>query len=207
VRDVRPTDLLMTEHRLIERMIALLSAQIHDLSARDRPAGRRSGLPATISGADAGVALIEFGVDFFGTYADRTHHGKEESILFARLSEKTLADAEEKTMRRLAQEHASTRQTVNRLAAANARYGRGDEGALQTLLYETDRLVQLYPAHIELEELHFFGPAMDYFSNAEQQAMLARFVEFDSRIIHDRYSRILEELEQHPHIPVASFMA
>ncbi len=36
---------------------------------------------------------------------------------------------------------------------------------------------------------------MDYFSGAEQQAMLDRFWEFDRKMIHEKYRRVVEEEE------------
>jgi hemerythrin-like domain-containing protein len=188
---VKPTDLLMNEHRLIERMIALLAEGLR--TARDI--------------RDTDIGLITFGVDFFETYADRTHHGKEEDILFRSLAAKPLAEAEQQTMQRLKQEHIWTRQSVGRLASANTRFHRGDEAALHTMLYETGRIVQSYPAHIQKEETDFFGPVMEYYTNAEQQDMVERFVEFDSRLIHERYARLLEEQERTHRVPAGSFRA
>jgi hemerythrin-like domain-containing protein len=188
---VKPTDLLMREHRLIERMIALLADTLQNSQDIDK----------------ASIETVLVGVEFFESYADRTHHGKEEDILFNALTDKRLSDADAQVMQQLMQEHIWTRQTVGRLASANSRYARGDEAALHTMLYEMGRLVPFYPAHIEKEEQHFFGPAMDYFTPAEQQAMMRRFTEFDSRLIHDRYSRIVEEQEHRHRVPAGSFGA
>jgi hemerythrin-like domain-containing protein len=197
---LKPTDLLMAEHRLIERMIALLEDALQamrdtNLSSPSRPNDR------------ANMALITTGVDFFQNYADRTHHGKEEDVLFKALADKPLSDPERQMMQRLMQEHAWTRQAVGRLASANVRYNRGDQAAMQTMIYETGKLVQFYPAHIEKEDLHFFPAVSDYFSNAEQLAMANLFVEFDSRQIHERYARILEEEERRRRVPRGSIMA
>jgi hemerythrin-like domain-containing protein len=194
---VKPTDLLTSEHRLIERMIALLADALHALED--------IGTPKTSETDKANENLVEAGVDFFESYADRTHHGKEEDILFRELANKPLYEAEQQMMQQLMQEHVWTRQSVGRLASANARYRRGDAAALHTMLYETRRLVQSYPAHIEKEELHFFSPAMEYLSNAEQQAMLRRFTEFDSRLIHAHYIRVIEEQERTHRVPTGSF--
>ena len=63
---MKPIGPLMWEHRLIEQMVDLLRSEI------DRITGRKT----------ANVTLIEQAIDFFRTYADRTHHGKEEEILW-----------------------------------------------------------------------------------------------------------------------------
>lgn len=65
---------LMIEHRVIEKMIALIDAAV--------PIVERAG---TIDGI-----LIDTLADFIRTYADRCHHGKEEEILFRALERKKL---------------------------------------------------------------------------------------------------------------------
>ena len=69
---MRPIGPLMREHRLIERMVALMRAETEKIS--------RTG--------EARPDFITSAVDFFRTYADRTHHGKEEDILFRDLAKK-----------------------------------------------------------------------------------------------------------------------
>ena len=66
---MKPIGPLMWEHRLIEQMVVLLRGEIDRITSRK-----------TVN-----VILVEQAVDFFRTYADRTHHGKEEDILFRRL--------------------------------------------------------------------------------------------------------------------------
>lgn len=179
---MKPIGPLMIEHRLIERMIRLLEGELQTMKDTD----------------EADADLILAGVDFFRTYADRTHHGKEEDILFEALRDKPLADEHREMMQRLIQEHIWARQAVGRLASATDRYRHGDIAAMYTLTYELGKIVQFYPAHIEKEDKHFFLPVMDYFTQAEQQAMLERFWEFDRAMIHEKYEAVVEELERVP---------
>ena len=72
-----PAGPLMAEHRVIERMLAVLELQL--------------GVIAEEQAVDP--TLIDTATDFIRTYADRCHHGKEEDILFRRLADKPL-DAE-----------------------------------------------------------------------------------------------------------------
>ena len=62
---MKPIGPLMREHRLIERMVAVLSKEITKLENRGEP----------------DLHLLMTAVDFFRIYADRTRHGKEEDIL------------------------------------------------------------------------------------------------------------------------------
>ncbi len=176
---MKPIGPLMIEHRLIERMVRLLDRELQAMTNADA--------------VDTGVIVT--GVDFFRIYADRTHHGKEEDILFVALRDKPLSDDEREMMQRLIQEHIWARQAVGKLAAANDRYRHGDLGARPTMDYELGKIVEFYPAHIEKEDKHFFIPVMDYFSRTEQQAMLDKFWEFDRKMIHEKYRIVVEEQE------------
>jgi len=177
---VKPIGPLMIEHRLIERMAKILATELGNIK----------------KASDANTSLINTGVDFFHTYADRTHHGKEEEILFRELTQKQLSVEDKKMMQQLIQEHIWARQAVSKLSAANCQYIEGGKSALKVMIYEIEKLVKFYPMHIEKEDQHFFIPAMDYFSKEEQSAMLNEFFVFDRNIIHEKYKKIVEEKEK-----------
>jgi hemerythrin-like domain-containing protein len=177
---MKPPGPLMIEHRLIERMIRVLAGELEHMADK------------TI----ANPQLIQTAVDFFRTYADATHHGKEEDILFRELKQKPLSQDNETMMNRLIREHVWARQTVGKLSAANDRYIRGDDEALRDIVHELQKLVEFYPQHIENEDKHFFLPVMDYFSEQEQQAMLAEFWQFDRKMIHEKYKKVVEQAEK-----------
>jgi hemerythrin-like domain-containing protein len=177
---MEPIGPLMIEHRLIERMVELLDAELGNIEKT----------------SDLNTEFIYVGVDFFRTYADRTHHGKEEQILFRELSQKKLSTADNEKMERLIQEHIWARDAVGRLYAANGEFLKGNRDVIKVITYELGKLVKFYPMHIEKEDKHFFIPAMDYFSIKEQDAMLNEFWEFDKIMIHEKYKRIVEEYEK-----------
>jgi len=176
---MKPIGPLMIEHRLIERMVALLGGVLETMKKK----------------MEVNTDLINAGVDFFRTYADRTHHGKEEEIFFRDLSMKELSAEARKMMERLIQEHIWARQAVMKLAAANTRYVRGDRDALKDATYELEKLVKFYPMHIEKEDKEFFLPVMKYFSVQEQNAMLEEFWKFDQSMIHEKYRKMVKEEE------------
>ncbi len=177
---MKPIGPLMTEHRLIERMVRLLEKELRNM----------------VENSNVKTNLITIGTDFFRTYADRTHHGKEEDILFKQLSTKQLSATENEMMERLIQEHIWARQAVKKLSAANSRYISGDAEAMKDMIYELAKIVEFYPLHIEKEDKHFFVPVMAYFSETQQQAMLDEFWEFDRKIIHEKYTSIVHEIER-----------
>jgi hemerythrin-like domain-containing protein len=175
-----PIGPLMIEHRLIERMIELLRR----LSSQ--AAGDKLIDPSTIDAA----------VDFIRTYADRTHHGKEEDILFRDIAEKELAEEDRRIMQELVNEHVYAREVVGELVEANQRYRQGETGALATILEKLDALVQLYPEHIAKEDKVFFPAAMQYLNQGEQTAMLQKMWDFDKQMIHEKYRSVVERLEK-----------
>jgi hemerythrin-like domain-containing protein len=174
-----PIGPLMVEHRLIERMAKLLK-QAADTSGNDEP-------------VDA--VFIDRAVDFFRTYADRTHHGKEEDILFRDLENKQLSVEHKRIMEELVEEHIYARQKVGRLVQAREDYLAGDAQAQVEIASIILELVDFYATHIVKEDRHFFIPVMDYFSREEQDAMLEEFREFDRQMIHEKYIKVIEAYE------------
>lgn len=177
---MKPIGPLMREHRLIERMVAVLDKELKRINDRNK----------------ANVELLTVAVDFFRTYADRTHHGKEEDILFRELAKKPLSPGHKRIMDELVAEHVHARKTVSALVDAKNSYSQGNPESLKDTVSYVKELVSFYPAHIVKEDQHFFYPILDYFSKQEQDDMLAEFWEFDRMLIHEKYQKIVEELDR-----------
>jgi hemerythrin-like domain-containing protein len=174
---MKPIGPLMWEHRLIEKMLGLFEGEIKRINERNR----------------VDTVFIDMTVDFIRTYADRTHHGKEEDILFRDLERKELSPEHARIMNELVEEHRYARKTVGKLVDAKERYLKGEHtsGEVIALMKE---LARFYPEHIEKEDKHFFLPCMDYFSREEQDRMLGEFHEFDRNMIHEKYKKVVELL-------------
>jgi hemerythrin-like domain-containing protein len=170
---------LMIEHRLIERMLLLIKDALVQIES--------------IRKVDS--EFVDTAVDFIRTYADRTHHGKEEDILFRDLSKRPLSAEDQRVMKELLEEHVFGRQTTKAILEANTRYRNGDESALANILSKLRTLVEFYPKHIEKEDKVFFPASRGYFTNEEDQAILAEFWEFDRKMIHEKYKSVVEETE------------
>lgn len=171
--------LLMIEHRLIERLINIIKNTLTQIESTQ----------------EVDPVFIDTVVDFIHIYADRTHHGKEEDILFRDLEKRSLSSEDQRVMEELIEEHVSSRQTTQGLAEANSRYRKGDTSALAEIAASLFALVLLYPDHIEKEDKVFFPASRAYFTDEEDHAMLEEFWEFDRRMIHDKYRVVVEELE------------
>ena len=170
---------LMIEHRLIERMIAIITEMLSKIEKEK----------------NVDPVLIDTAVDFIRTYADRTHHGKEEDILFRDLKERKLSEEDQRLMDDLIEEHILGRKITGNLITANNRYRNGDTGALSEIVNGLRMLAGFYPKHIEKEDKVFFPAARQYFSESEDQAMLDEFWEFDRKMIHEKYISVVETLE------------
>lgn len=168
---------LMIEHRLIERMLAKIQHT----------------LVQAVRNRKIDPLFIDKAVDFIRVYADRTHHGKEEEIMFRALADKALSEQDRKIMNELIAEHVFGRRTTQALVEANTRYRNGDHSALDDIASCLHTLTDFYPRHIEKEDKIFFPAARTYFSEAEDQAMLAKFWEFDRKMIHEKYKAVVDE--------------
>ena len=142
---ILPAGPLMKEHRLIERMIALIEKSLHQTGLKKQ----------------ADVYFIDNAVDFLRTYADENHHGKEEDILFAALKEKQLSAEHAEIMEGLKRDHVYGRGLVKGLALAAEKYKLADPSALKDVIERMKDLVLLYPRHIETEDKRFFLPVME----------------------------------------------
>ncbi len=167
---MNPTGSLMIEHRVIERMLALLNNE-HTKIIKD---GR----------VDSPV--IDVAIDFFSTYVDRFHHAKEEMVLFRELKRKPLSVEYKQNMDDLIKEHAYSRNTMEKLRNARERLGT-EKDSLDEIIKCIETMLKWYPIHIEKEDKHFFLPAMDYLSLQEQAAILEEFWEFDGSFIYEIY--------------------
>jgi hemerythrin-like domain-containing protein len=170
---------LMIEHRLIERMITIINDATLQIESTHK----------------VDSVFVDTAVDFIRMYADRTHHGKEEDILFRDLRKRSLSAEDLRVMEELVEEHIFGRQTTKALVEANTRYRNGDESALADIVSKLRTLVDFYPKHIEKEDKVFFPASRAYFTNEEDQAMLSEFWEFDRRMIHEKYESLVEGLQ------------
>ncbi len=176
---MKPIGSLMIEHRVIERMLALLNHEHTKIISEGRVES----------------AVIDVAIDFFTTYVDRFHHGKEERVLFRDLKGKPLSAEHRQLMGDLIKEHVYTQKTVENLKNAREHLGI-EKDSLEEILKSIETLLKWYPIHIEKEDRHFFFPAMEYLTLQEQAAMLEEFWEFDGSFVHEIYMGRIKALEE-----------
>ncbi len=171
---------LMVEHRLILRMIGLVQAALSRIQATGK----------------ADPLFVDTAVDFMRMYADRTHHGKEEDILFRDLAKRPLTAEDRRMMEDLVQDHILGRLTTQALVDANTRYRNGDSTAIAAMTKQLQTLVDFYPKHIEKEDKLFFPAVRKYFTDADEQVLLVEFGMFDQKLIHEKYKSVVDALNQ-----------
>ena len=170
---------LMIEHRLIQQMLDLVHRKLDYVE-----------LTQSID-----PYFVDTAVDFIQVYADRTHHGKEEDILFRDLRKIHMSKEDLQVMDELIADHIFCRSTTKKLIEANENYRRGDKDSLKNIATHLKTLVEFYPHHIKKEDEIFFPASRAYFSDEEDQAMLGKFWDFDRKMIHEKYKSLVENLE------------
>jgi hemerythrin-like domain-containing protein len=168
----------MSEHRVIERMIRSMRRELDSIG----------------SGYSPDYLFLLDAVDFLQNYADRCHHGKEEGILFRELSKKQLSPELAGIMAELIEEHKAARANVRRLQEA-VRSGINGAPRPEDLRESMAALIDSYPKHIQKEDKRFFIPAMGYFSEQEQAAMLAESERFETGLLHQIYHEMVKGYE------------
>lgn len=179
---MRPTEELRTEHRAIERMLAVLEEAARRLEEGQRP-------PAD---------LFRRAVDFVRNFADRCHHGKEEQNLFPRLEAAGVPRAGG-PLGVMLHEHDLGREHVGAIAGAVDAYEAGDASAASTIARHALAYVQLLRQHIDKEDNVLFPMADSVLSPQDQRELEAAFQRVEREVmglgVHERYHRLLEELE------------
>jgi hemerythrin-like domain-containing protein len=167
-----PTDILEEEHRFIEKVVGAMPALIEVLEA----------------GQAIEADLLRDVVEFMRTFADRCHHGKEETHLFPVLVGKGVPDTG-CPIGGLTHEHQQGRAVVKDLAAAVEAYGAGDASAKASLIKSLQGVVGLYPNHIWKEDYLLFPMTNKVLGPDDQQELLGKFAQVEAEIGQDTHHR------------------
>ena len=155
---MQATEILSSEHRVIESVIAALDAAANRL--------------------DAGEAVRPgFFLDatrFIRNFADGYHHGKEESVLFAALARNGMS-IDDGPVGMMLEEHDRARELTAGLGKAADRWAGGERAVADTLADYARAYGELLTQHIYKEDNILFPMAAQAILPQEQDEMLQHF--------------------------------
>jgi hemerythrin-like domain-containing protein len=160
-----PIERLMAEHRTIAKVLAATASLVDQLEL-DQP-----------------LELVVFKdlIDFFQIYADQSHHGKEEEVLFP-LLKKRAYPIKDSPFEVLVKEHERSRDLMAALAEAADDFEMGDPTAREDLITCLRGILHLYPGHMWKEDYLLF-PTSEKILSAEDLSLLAQdFAKIDGLI-------------------------
>lgn len=188
---MNPTDILKSEHRVIEQMLGCLE-KIVDEACRK---GRLELEPARES------------LDFLRTFADGCHHGKEEAHLFPAMEAKGFPRDGGPTGV-MCYEHEEGRSHIRQMGAALVDAAAGDREALDSFIQNARGYIDLLREHIQKEDHCLFAMADRAFTEEDQRALLARFEQVESKDIgagvHEHFLEVANRLADRYGVPRAA---
>jgi hemerythrin-like domain-containing protein len=178
---MKPIEILMNEHRLIEQVLNCLEVIATNAD--------REGKTDLVSARQA--------IDFLRTFADHCHHGKEEDRLFPEMERKGFPRDGGPTGVMIS-EHQQGRSYIGFMLDAVAAEEKGDKGAAKWFVQNARGYIHLLRNHIYKEDHCLFPMADQSLNPDEQGALLAAFEEFDRKEMapgsHERCLREADEL-------------
>jgi len=175
------TDNLVDEHRVIEQVLNCLEKIIEQATA----AGRLEEEPAKEA------------IDFFRTFADRCHHGKEEAHLFPLMQARGFGGGCGPVAVML-REHVLGRLYVGGMEGVIEGASKGDADALQWFVQHGQSYIRLLREHIQKEDHCLFPSANGTLSEPDQQKLLAAFEKVEAEEMgagtHENYLALANRL-------------
>ena len=175
----KATEMLSNEHRVIERVLAVLETLTH-------------------TPVESAMENWKKALDFFSHFADQCHHFKEEQVLFPAMEEHGIP-REGGPIGMMLMEHEEGRGYVRSMLGAIALVETKNEAAKEILIDKAKAYLRLLKEHIQKEDEVLFRIADDVISPDEQKQLLRSFEEHEAKEIgegvHEKYLKIAEELE------------
>lgn len=180
---MKPTDILMDEHRVIEQVLDCLEVMTDRCSTSGK-----------LDGASARAAT-----EFFREFADRCHHAKEEAHLFPLLEARGLPrDGGPAGVMIL--EHEEGRSCVRGMTEEIDGAASGDPASVERFERHARHFVSLLRQHIDKEDDCLFPMANQALTPEDQEALEATFhrVEHEEMgtATHEKYLRVAGELAE-----------
>jgi hemerythrin-like domain-containing protein len=180
---ISATATLRDEHEAILSMLGATEEAAHQIE---------SGIPVD-------AAILNGLLDFFKTFADRCHHGKEEDLLFPLLERRGMPGSGG-PLGVMLSEHEQGRALIRKMAESAAQYGAGNREAANSWAHAAREYSSLLRAHIHKENNILFVLAERMLSNDELASLASDFetleVEKMGPGTHERLHSLMAHLRQ-----------
>jgi len=184
---LRPTDILSDEHRVIERVLDCLDV----LAQRAQKSGE-------LDTRSAGEAL-----EVLATFADTCHHMKEEDVLFVRMQERGIP-RHVGPLAVMLRDHEAGRERVRAMRAALERVGKGERAGAGEFAENAFAYGELLREHINKEDQVLFPMAEACFSDQDRAEVLAGFAQKETKDLgagtHERMLMLVDGLLERLHV-------
>jgi len=175
-----PTEDLIHEHKAIKVMLRIMSRIAENINAK----------------FEIDTEDIEKIVDFLKTFADKCHHGKEETALFPAL---VLAGMpkENGPIAVMLHEHTIGREHIKEISSNVENYKTGDLNSGKLLATSLSNYVNLLENHIHKEENVLFPMADNILNEQNQVKISEKFEKIEEEVVghgvHEQYHELLEQ--------------
>jgi hemerythrin-like domain-containing protein len=181
---MKPIEDLKKEHDAVKTTLKILD---HICSEAEKT--------GDIPNPDHLVQLIEF----FRTFVDKCHHGKEEALLFPALEEVGVS-REGGPIGVMLKEHQQGRDLVAKMDAALSKYSGGNRELVPDLIQYARAYIALLNQHIDKENNVLFSMADKHLSSEKQAELWEGFETIETEKIgvgkHDEFHKMIESLEK-----------
>ena len=175
------TQVMVKEHQLILRMIALLEKNV-ELMEQGRFRNWQFFLDA---------------VDFIRNYADRFHHAKEEDVLFVELINNGMPE-KQSPIEAMHIEHEQGRSFVRNMADAAGKALAGETGQIAIIAENANGYIDLLREHIDKEDTVLYPLAERILPEDVRAQMVDAYHRAEDQTpgLEEKYRRLVEEYER-----------
>ncbi len=174
------TQVMVDEHRLILRMIALVEKNTERM----------------LQGRFRNWQFFLDAVDFIRNFADRFHHAKEEDVLFVALVKNGMPE-KSSPIEAMLMEHDQGRAYVRAVEDAAQRATMGELGQIPVIAENAREYAKLLRGHIDKEDTILYPLAERVLPEEMRPAMLTGYARAEDANpgLAERYRRLVEEYE------------
>ena len=174
------TESLGSEHKLIERMLKLVKAELKKMGDTN----------------NVNALFINDAVNFMSDFVLNFHTGKEESVFIRELSRKPLSKPHRNTLQELRNEHIWEKDVITRLAKDRGKFIQGNNDVIPEMMELLGEIVDYFPKHLDKEDKRFFGDILDYFTEEEKKKLSEEIVEYERNFLRESFATKIAHLEK-----------